>query len=221
MGGYIAAAERDAASDAHPAADVRDPAAGPQAMDVDAAPGASPAGASGGVAPAGSPEDADVAPGDAHGLPPELLHPPRGECDPAVKVGTVERAILLNTCLVIVLCLLESDAVNVVPAHAPVQLTSVQECAFTSHCTSAQEKVEKFLRVKRMQNREIKSELRQSRAYRNPSFLQKMVEHSDIKEFGSNFPAEVFDPDNLHEEVTSLFTAWQLNGAAQWSLARA
>ena len=62
----------------------------------------------------------------------------------------------------------------------------------------------KFLRVKQMQNREIKSELRQSRAYRNPSFLQKMVEHSDIKEFGSNLPAEVFDPDNLHEEVTPL-----------------
>jgi HCNGP-like protein len=64
--------------------------------------------------------------------------------------------------------------------------------------------VAKFLRVKQLQNREIKSELRQSRAYRNPSFLQKMVEHSDIKEFGSNFPAEVFDPDNLHEEVTPL-----------------
>ena len=87
MGGYTAAAERDAASDAHPAADVRDSTAGLQAMDVDAAPGASPAGPSGGAAPAGSPEDADVAPADAHGLPPELLHPPRGTCDPAVKVG--------------------------------------------------------------------------------------------------------------------------------------
>jgi HCNGP-like protein len=87
----------------------------------------------------------------------------------------------------------------------------------------AQEKVEKFLRVKRMQNREIKSELRQSRAYRNPSFLQKMVEHSDIKEFGSNFPAEVFDPDNLHEEVTPLciYCMQQVKGAAQWALARA
>jgi hypothetical protein len=89
VGGYTAAAERDAASDASPAADVRDSATGLQAMDVDAAPGASPAGPSGGAAPAGSPEDADLAPGDAHGLPPELLHPPRGECDPAVKVGIV------------------------------------------------------------------------------------------------------------------------------------
>ena len=89
MGGYTAAAERDAASDAHPAADGRDSAAGLQAMNVDAAPGASPAGPSGGAAPAGSPEDAELVPGDTHGLPPELLHPPRGTCDPAVKVGTV------------------------------------------------------------------------------------------------------------------------------------
>ena len=81
----------------------------------------------------------------------------------------------------------------------------------------------KFLRVKQMQNREIKSELRQSRAYRNPSFLQKMVEHSDIKEFGSNLPAEVFDPDNLHEEVTPLcfHCMQQSEGAARWTLARA
>lgn len=60
-----------------------------------------------------------------------------------------------------------------------------------------QEKLERFLRVKHDQGREIKSELRNSRAYRNPSFLQKMVEHSSIKEFGSN----ILDPDSLHEEV--------------------
>lgn len=99
----------------------------------------------------------------------------------------------------------------------------MQGCTSESHRTCAQEKVAKFLRVKQMQNREIKSELRQSRAYRNPSFLQKMVEHSDIKEFGSNLPAEVFDPDNLHEEVTPpvVHCMQQLNGAARWTFARA
>jgi HCNGP-like protein len=69
--------------------------------------------------------------------------------------------------------------------------------------------------VKRTQKREIKTELRQSRAYRNPSFLQKMVEHSGIKEFGSNLPKEVFDPDNLHEEVPY---SHQLQDAMQWEL---
>lgn len=58
------------------------------------------------------------------------------------------------------------------------------------------EKLERFLWVKHNQGREIKSELRNSRAYRNPSFLQKMVEHFSIEEFGSN----ILDSDSLHDE---------------------
>lgn len=64
-----------------------------------------------------------------------------------------------------------------------------------------QEKVENYLNITRGHGREIKNELRNSRAYRNPDFLQKMVEHAGIKEFGSNFPADVFDPEHLHEDV--------------------
>lgn len=64
-----------------------------------------------------------------------------------------------------------------------------------------QDKVELFLRIRRERGREIKSELRHSRAYRNPDFLQKMVDHSGIVSSGSNYAKNIFDPENLHEEV--------------------
>jgi hypothetical protein len=86
VGEYAAATATDVAFEVRPAADVMDSAAGLQAMEVDTAPGASPPGASDGVAPPGTPGDSNVAPGEAHGLPLELLRQPPGECEPAVKV---------------------------------------------------------------------------------------------------------------------------------------
>jgi len=67
-----------------------------------------------------------------------------------------------------------------------------------------QDKVERYLRVRREQGREIKSELRHARGYRNPDFLQKMVDHTGIISSGSNFPKDVFNTENLHEEVREL-----------------
>lgn len=63
-----------------------------------------------------------------------------------------------------------------------------------------QEKVANFIRIQRDKGRQVKSELRASRQYRNPDFLLKMVEAVGIQEAASNFPAEVFDPSSLHKE---------------------
>lgn len=78
-----------------------------------------------------------------------------------------------------------------------------------------QEKVSKFLNIQRNQGRQIKNELRRSRDYRNPDFLQKMVAHSNIMEAGSNLPAEVFDPKNLHPEdfAKAMSQAWRAEAA--------
>ena len=51
----------------------------------------------------------------------------------------------------------------------------------------------KYLELK-AQGRSINSELRKSKGYRNPDFLQKIVKHFDIKEQWSHFPTNVFDP---------------------------
>ena len=42
--------------------------------------------------------------------------------------------------------------------------------------------------------------MRFDRRYRNPNFLQKIVEHFKIEEYGTKFPADVFDPNALHAE---------------------
>lgn len=64
-----------------------------------------------------------------------------------------------------------------------------------------QEKVANFIRIQREKGRQVKSELRASRQYRNPDFLTKMVEAVDVREAASNFPPELFDPEALHKEV--------------------
>lgn len=63
-----------------------------------------------------------------------------------------------------------------------------------------QQKVATWLQVQRTRGRYINTELRHSRGYRNPEFFRKMVEHLEIDEYGSSFPAEVFDPHGLPEE---------------------
>uniref|UniRef100_A0A7S0WS14 SAP30-binding protein n=1 Tax=Pyramimonas obovata TaxID=1411642 RepID=A0A7S0WS14_9CHLO len=62
-----------------------------------------------------------------------------------------------------------------------------------------QAKINKYLELK-AQGRSINSELRKSKGYRNPDFLQKITKHFNIKELDSHFPKEVFDPEGYAEE---------------------
>eukprot|EP00976_Prorocentrum_cordatum_P109692 1195061-Prorocentrum_minimum.AAC.8 len=55
-------------------------------------------------------------------------------------------------------------------------------------------KINKYLELK-AQGRSINNELRKSKGYRNPDFLQKITTHFNIKELQSHFPKDVFDPE--------------------------
>eukprot|EP00198_Chlamydomonas_reinhardtii_P000186 XP_001689521.1 predicted protein [Chlamydomonas reinhardtii] len=54
----------------------------------------------------------------------------------------------------------------------------------------------------------------QRKAFRNPDFLQKLVEHFNIQEHGSAFPPDVFQPDELPSEDT--IGAWRTGGGLGW-----
>ena len=86
----------------------------------------------------------------------------------------------------------------------PVQLACGDSLPQLCAPLTPQEKVTRFLAIQRDKGREIKSELRHARGYRNPDFLQKMVDDLEIHNAGSNFPKDVFDPDALHKEVRCL-----------------
>ena len=64
------------------------------------------------------------------------------------------------------------------------------------------------MKIRMEQGRLISNNLKAERGYRNPSFLQKMVEHHEIDQYGSAFvkqwgrKEDVFDPHALHEEVS-------------------
>lgn len=64
----------------------------------------------------------------------------------------------------------------------------------TSKCSQElQNKFSKYLALKNA-GRSFNEELRKSKGYRNPDFLQRAVKHQEIDQIGSCFSKEVFDP---------------------------
>ena len=59
-----------------------------------------------------------------------------------------------------------------------------------------------FRSIRLEQGRSLNNQLKAERGYRNPSFLQKMVDHHEIDQYGTGFPQEIFDPKSLHQEVS-------------------
>ncbi|PIN18816.1 hypothetical protein CDL12_08512 [Handroanthus impetiginosus] len=57
-----------------------------------------------------------------------------------------------------------------------------------------QEKIIKFLALKKTTGRSFNSEVRNRKEYRNPDFLLHAVTYQDIDQIGSNFSKDVFDP---------------------------
>jgi len=63
-----------------------------------------------------------------------------------------------------------------------------------------QKRVEQLMRAKIDSGRQVTSELRKMRPYKNPDFLQKMVDFFGIEDTGSCYPKEVFDPKGFPKE---------------------
>ena len=62
-----------------------------------------------------------------------------------------------------------------------------------------QEKIVRYLGLKE-QGTSINLQLRNQKGFRNPDFLQSVVEHFGIDEFATNFADTIFDPKGLHHE---------------------
>ncbi len=63
-----------------------------------------------------------------------------------------------------------------------------------------QAKVEKLMRMKMATGKRITVELKSMRAYRNPDFLQKMVDFFGIDHTGTCYSPDVWDPKRLPPE---------------------
>lgn len=57
------------------------------------------------------------------------------------------------------------------------------------------EKLERLKYTKETHGRDMKYEIQKRKDFRNPSIYEKLIDHCHIREFGSNFPTDVFDPD--------------------------
>ncbi|KAK9906776.1 hypothetical protein WJX75_007776 [Coccomyxa subellipsoidea] len=74
-----------------------------------------------------------------------------------------------------------------------------------------QKNVERLMRAKIETGKRITAELRRMRAYKNPDFLQKMVDFFGIEDIGSCYPKEVFDPKGFPKEdyYKALMQEWE------------
>jgi hypothetical protein len=62
--------------------------------------------------------------------------------------------------------------------------------------------VVRFLQIKADTGKTVMDAMRTMRAWNNPDFLEKMVEHFSLDPYGSCFPKEVWDPTALPPEDT-------------------
>jgi len=65
-----------------------------------------------------------------------------------------------------------------------------------------QSRVTTLLAKQRASGRLVLAVLRANRDYSNPAFMEKMVAHYGVQQYGSNVPREHFDPSALPEEDT-------------------
>ncbi|KAK9853392.1 hypothetical protein WJX84_006179 [Apatococcus fuscideae] len=71
----------------------------------------------------------------------------------------------------------------------------------TEPCAPAlQALISKLLDTQREQGQTLNNAMKSHRDYRNPNFLQKMVEFCDIQQYGSLYPNELWDPSSLPAE---------------------
>lgn len=54
--------------------------------------------------------------------------------------------------------------------------------------------------------------LKDSRGYRNPSYLSLAVKNFDIDQYGSAYPPDIFDPHDLNPEVRAATQGLGLKG---------
>ena len=63
-----------------------------------------------------------------------------------------------------------------------------------------QAKVESLMKAKMHSGLLVTAQLKKMKPYKNPDFLQKMVEFFGIDHIGSCYPKEVFDPHGFPKE---------------------
>ena len=56
----------------------------------------------------------------------------------------------------------------------------------------------KFLELKRTRGRDLIEDIRNKKSFGNPDFLQKMVDHFAIEQYGSCYPRHIYDYTDVH-----------------------
>ncbi|KAG2444532.1 hypothetical protein HXX76_001278 [Chlamydomonas incerta] len=89
------------------------------------------------------------------------------------------------------------------PANPLSRLPPELRDPLPTECSDAlQAKFSQYVATLRGRGISLTDSIMQRKAFRNPDFLQKLVEHFNIKELGSAFPPDVFQPDELPAEDT-------------------
>jgi hypothetical protein len=89
------------------------------------------------------------------------------------------------------------------PSLSPLTRSRPAACALWPGADAAQDKFNQFLDKLTQQGISFIDALTSRREFRNPDFLQHLVEHYKVKQYGSAFAPEVFSPEALSADDTA------------------
>lgn len=67
------------------------------------------------------------------------------------------------------------------------------------------DKLFEFKALHESKNRDFNSSIQGGREYRNPRICEKLIESCKIKQYGTNFPREQFDPDGWKQKPDAFY----------------
>lgn len=86
-------------------------------------------------------------------------------------------------------------------SQPPVDYSAYLPPLPTTPCNpDIQERVRRFLAIQSERGVSVNEQIQGNSGFRNPAFLEKMVEHFALDSFGTLLPAHVWDPHNLPRE---------------------
>ena len=82
----------------------------------------------------------------------------------------------------------------------PIQVCDLACLCVQPSFDDMQDLITNLLRKQQERGQTLNHAMKSHRDYRNPNFLQKMVEFCDIQQYGSCYPEHLWDPTALHPE---------------------
>lgn len=88
----------------------------------------------------------------------------------------------------------------VLPSAPPWNVPGIPDAPDEKCDPKWQNRITWVLEQQKRTGKQMVTEMQRNKSYRNPRFMQKHIEEKTVNQYGTCFPAEVWDPQNLPKE---------------------